>query len=194
MGWAGRRAEFVLGRALLRTGFGDFHADGWNWQIDKAEHGKPVLAPDQFDGLHFSLAHTEGFIGCAFSTDGLVGLDVEQLSRASTIDRVKAKVFAPSEVEALASLSAHEKQTRLLGLWTGKEAVTKALGEGLTYDFRKLKLGFESGEVQVLSDHDLTSWRLEQRVFHTEFFTALAVENPAEVEWKPLEIGDLLTA
>ncbi|MEN0086883.1 MAG: 4'-phosphopantetheinyl transferase superfamily protein [Pseudomonadota bacterium] len=194
MGWADRRGEFVLGRSLLRFGFAQFDAAGAAWQLDMTEHGKPVLAAGQNDYLQFSIAHTDGIICCAFSTNGQVGLDVERASRWPSIERVKAKVFSKPELAELDMLLGDALSRRLLDLWTGKEALTKALGVGLGYDFSKLTMGFAGDEMSVATGETLHEWHFERCLIEPDFHANLATDRLKEGSWRSVTMPELLGA
>ena len=74
--------------------------------------------------VHFSLAHCDGRVVCALSTDVLVGVDVEAFG-ALTADEFS--LYLSAAERAWAGRSAR----RFYSVWTRKEAVAKAAGSGL---------------------------------------------------------------
>lgn len=191
MGWVERQAEFVVGRSLLRFGFERFAPHAREWQLATSEHGKPVLMEGQYESLSFSIAHTEGLVCCAFSTDAAIGLDVERVSRAGSIDRVKEKVFSSDELRGLDALEGDARDQRLLDLWTGKEAITKALGIGLGYDFRKLTMSFEAGMPRITNNPKLLKWKFERIAVAPDYCVVLASEKPLEAQWEAVTFEQL---
>ncbi|MEM1366244.1 MAG: 4'-phosphopantetheinyl transferase superfamily protein [Pseudomonadota bacterium] len=192
MGWAERRTEFVLSRSLLRFGFAQIDPSGVDWRLNTTDHGKPVLAAGQHDALHLSIAHTQGLVCCALSTEVELGLDVERLSRASAIGRVKDRVFSAAELRELDLLPDDHKPLRLLSLWTGKEAVTKALGVGLGYDFRKLTMGFNDSDMRVVNEPGLAGWHFSQRLIEPDYRAALATQKDVGAQWRAVSVDALL--
>ncbi|MDA1310080.1 MAG: 4'-phosphopantetheinyl transferase superfamily protein [Proteobacteria bacterium] len=81
-------------------------------------------------GLSVSVAHTDGAVAAAVSTEGRVGIDVEAATLYDPI--VGDLVLTPAQ---RASIESAEKPDDLfLRLWTRKEAIGKALGVGIEKD------------------------------------------------------------
>jgi 4'-phosphopantetheinyl transferase len=59
-------------------------------------------------------------------------VDVERLRALGNADELARRFFAPAEVAALAALPEAERLPGFYRLWTCKEAVLKATGEGIT--------------------------------------------------------------
>ncbi|MEV8019154.1 4'-phosphopantetheinyl transferase superfamily protein [Streptomyces sp. NPDC086554] len=93
-------------------------------------HGRPVVAGGA--GPHFSLSHTGGLALLAFA-DRPVGVDIELLPAASTVDDVAASLH-PRERAELAALPAPERPLAFARCWTRKEACLKGTGAGLAGD------------------------------------------------------------
>lgn len=119
----------LVGRALIRTLLArelgvaalsaEFVANPW---------GKPTLPGS---GFEFSISHSGNAVWVALSRGIAVGIDVERADTA-TDPHALAEVFHPAERAALLLLPADEAQSAFLRCWTRKEAVIKALGEGLS--------------------------------------------------------------
>lgn len=132
----GDRRAYVAAHALLRVTLCEY-AEGapTDWRFDAAPLGKPFLAtqPAGFD-LRFNLSHARNLVAVAIAQGFDVGVDVEADDRSGALDMDFAdRFFAPQEVALLRSVSnAQERQDLFLTLWTLKEAVVKATGEGLS--------------------------------------------------------------
>ena len=178
MEWPARRMEFVLGRCLARLGFEAFAHGGRHWPIVRSEHGKPAIAAPAGEELSFSIAHTDGAVLCAFIQGSYMGLDVEAVARAKSIECVKERVFSGAELSELESLSGVARNERLLALWTGKEAFTKALGTGLGFDFRQITLGFDGEQPQIAAAKNMTGldadWHLQFLKLNSDYRVSVA--------------------
>jgi len=115
----------ALTRALLSRELGvarigtEFVVNNW---------GKPALPGS---GLEFSISHSGNAVWVALSRGIAVGIDVE--SEVDVSDpHALAEVFHPDERAALLALPVAEVQRAFFRCWTRKEAVIKALGEGLS--------------------------------------------------------------
>lgn len=80
-------------------------------------------------GLHTSLGHVERCVAIAISHAGVVGVDVEPLSRAAQMPEIAAQVQHPDEVRT--ATRGDGAAAALLQLWVRKEALLKAAGVGL---------------------------------------------------------------
>ena len=126
----------LLRRKLLCSLFGEKYAGA---EIVNAPGGKPYIPGAPFD---FSYSHTKGAVtvaacGKGKSQDGLIlidkdvskiGVDIECADRAvGNIDLIIKKLFSEREKEYIKA----DKNRRFLEIWTKKESIVKATGEGL---------------------------------------------------------------
>lgn len=122
--WRACRAALrrILGRAL--------GIPAVEVELLTAEFGKPFLATPH-DGLHFNLSHCEDLALVALCRDGPVGVDIEPAGRAPSLLECVEAFCHPDEAAALPGEEA-ARAAALLEIWTGKEALLKALGTGLS--------------------------------------------------------------
>lgn len=127
----------LLREALLRLGY----PASALLSLRYSDEGKPSLDLP----LHFSLAHCEGRILCAFSNAGPVGVDVEAIGALTAAD---FRLYLTARERVWAGRDCR----RFYALWTRKEAVVKAAGTG---GLRQMR------EVEMLGDRALfqgASW------------------------------------
>ena len=127
-------AGSALARRLLRAALERYGAGGAGARLLRGAHGKPLLEGPGTAGLHVSLAHTPGLVGCVVARCP-VGLDCEPRSRAARLGalRVARRRFSPDEVAALERLPpGHARDAAFLQTWTLKEALVKATGRGIS--------------------------------------------------------------
>jgi 4'-phosphopantetheinyl transferase len=92
-------------------------------RLSHSAGGQPLVA-----GLGVSVSHTHDLVAVAASTDGPIGVDLEEV-QPRQVQELADRWFAPEE---LAWMSGQPNQLDgFLRLWTAKEAVGKALGRGL---------------------------------------------------------------
>jgi 4'-phosphopantetheinyl transferase len=134
--WVGWRAEMrrILGRYL------GIHAA--DVPLVESPNGKPLLALPH-DGLHFNLSHSTDSAVLVVSGDGPVGVDLESTGRAAVLLEC-ADVFCHPEEIADLPADPRDRERALLGLWTGKEALLKALGTGFTHPPDQLRIRGDS--------------------------------------------------
>jgi 4'-phosphopantetheinyl transferase len=136
------KSRFVRVRAELRRLLGqylDCHPASISFTI--GEHGKPRLvgtAPNT--GLVFNLSHCGDCALIGFGLDTALGLDVEQQRRISNLDGLARRCFAAEEWAWWQNLPPDERVIGFLRVWTGKEALVKASGEGIRVGLRNIAL------------------------------------------------------
>lgn len=119
----------IVGRALVRSLLSrELGAAAASAEFVVNPWGKPALPGC---GIEFSISHSGDAVWVALCRGIAVGIDVE--SGESVDDPLgMAQVFHPAERDALGELPAEEATGAFLRCWTRKEAVIKALGEGLS--------------------------------------------------------------
>ena len=95
--------------------------------------GKPYLegAP-----LEFNLSHSGNVALVAVSWVRQVGVDVEQLRPLPDLDSLAARVCNEGERTSIMGLAQADRERAFFALWTRKEALAKASGEGIAAVFR----------------------------------------------------------
>lgn len=104
-------------------------------------YGKPALHHDHTGKrVHFNLSHTAGMALIAICPDRPVGVDVERIKPLTDHFKIAEHYFAPAEVEALKHIPTAQSHEGFIQLWTGKEALVKARGNGLSLPLNDLNL------------------------------------------------------
>jgi len=130
--------RFICSRGLLRILLGTFTKISAKEIIFTFnEYGKPSLSTIHNNiGLHFNLSHSKQFMSVGFLKDALIGVDVEFMKPLKDHLEIAKRFFSNSEID---QLNAFPKEKVLEGFytcWTGKEAVIKLSGEGLSYPLK----------------------------------------------------------
>jgi 4'-phosphopantetheinyl transferase len=129
--FAGNRQEFIIGRALVRLVLSrNLDVSPGEVRLRLGSFGKPELEWNATSALHFNVSHSAGLVVAAFSREGEVGVDVEDIQREIS-PAVLHQVFTPSELQQIASLPPNEQRAAAAARWTLKEAYLKARGAGL---------------------------------------------------------------
>jgi len=117
------------------------YARGAAFEIETGSHGKPY-AP-ALPWLHFNVSHAGAHVALAFARNQALGVDIEDCSRKLSVDGLAKRFFGATEATALARMAPEGRKAAFLQLWTHKEAVLKALGEGLSFGLDRVE--FELG-------------------------------------------------
>lgn len=138
-----KQHRYIAGRAYLYQFLEHYLPPDASKTLQFGEQGKPSLK-DQSLGLNFNFTDTCGYGLFAFSIDGEVGIDVENINRQGNFEQIAKRRFAIEEQQQLDLIT--EKQDKhdavqflaeqFLRCWTRKEAYGKAIGCGLHYPLR----------------------------------------------------------
>lgn len=125
--------------------------------LDQDARGKPRLASSvsasgATDGLEFNWSHSGDFALVALARGCALGVDIERFGKDQRSLEIARRFFDPAEADVLARLDPAARDRAFIKLWCAKEAVLKAVGEGLSFGLARL--AFAQG-----ADAD---WRLKQ--------------------------------
>jgi phosphopantetheinyl transferase len=151
------------------------------WRFEKNASGKPhiVGGDSEVPATEFSLSHTRGFVACAISP-ARVGIDVEKARQNIDYEDIARDNFSYQEIQALQELPPILRSTRVLELWTLKEAFLKATGRGLSAQLDSVWFEFlPPGAIRFHApdDVDIGSWKFALFAPCPEVRMAIAVQS-----------------
>jgi phosphopantetheinyl transferase (holo-ACP synthase) len=103
-------------------------------------HGRPRARDAEGRILAVSTARATGVRILAVAPSGRIGVDLEPM-RPSQALKAASELFLPSERAWTDSLPEPAQWRTLLALWTVKEAMLKALGQGFSFGMDQIELG-----------------------------------------------------
>jgi 4'-phosphopantetheinyl transferase len=197
------RVEYIVAHALTRRALGRVLS------VDPASLGfvaAPNVKPEALVGgrpapVSFNLSHTRGAVGVAVIAQAgvAVGFDIEWIDR--TVDLAIAdRYFRPEEIAWIASLESPLRPSGFLRLWTLKEALMKATGEGLARDLDSFwfevfppRLHFvEAAGVPV------DGWQFEQHLVDGDCIAVAGLRSPDgavhQQRWRAVDPAALLSS
>ena len=126
----GDRAGYVLAHGLLRRLLAAFCAvPAQELRFRTGPFGKPLL---ESGALSFSISHCGSTAIVAISSPEMtVGIDIERVREIDDMETIVRRYFSPLEYAAWCAQPHSARQQAFFRLWTRKEAVLKATGEGL---------------------------------------------------------------
>ena len=176
------RRRFTLCRAVLRALICR-NLDCRNEELSFAasKFGKPFACVRGTQAkISFNVSHggRHGLIAVAHS--GQVGVDVEERSTGRDLDGYIRTLFAPGERAELERSRGRKKVELFYRLWTMKEALVKAAGDGLTLDTCDFEIPFAMIHGESIGEFSFPGkpsahWRL-QDIGDRRFAAALARE------------------
>jgi 4'-phosphopantetheinyl transferase len=153
------RNQFIVGRGMLRVILGSYcNVLPERLRFAYGPNGKPELiapgesVPRTRGALRFNLAHSEELGVLAVTQTGPVGVDVEQVRRLPEFKELVSQFFSVREAAEFSRLPWEQQPAAFFNLWTRKEALLKAMGEGIAHSLDRVEVSFLPGEsARVLS-------------------------------------------
>lgn len=177
------RNRFIAARAQLRQVLGAYlQTNPAALTFSAGPNDKPLLGGSfKESGLHFNLTHSEDVALVAVTRIGEVGIDVERIRPIKDVTELVARFFSIRESELFQKLPAEVKPTAFFNLWTRKEAMLKATGEGITRSLKQVEVSFlpeDSTRVLLIAgDSEKAShWTLTHLNPRPGFVGALAIQ------------------
>jgi 4'-phosphopantetheinyl transferase len=173
------RAAFVAGRDLLRALVAQWSGvSPSEVTIERTDAGAPRIAGHPAVGC--SISHAGAVAVVALRTAGPVGIDMEPEDRQLLdVDALVPLACTVAEGAALRALPVHERTVRFLSLWTGKEAVLKALGVGLQTDPRTVAVVLPDQHRCGYAEHAGQRWQLHAVTDIPGYVVTLAIPDEA---------------
>lgn len=141
------RQSFVTTRVALRSLLGRYLGLApREVPIAFGPNGKPQLAAGE---LHFNLAHSGDLALIAFTRQGPVGVDLEQLRPMKNAIELAQRNFHPNELAVMRAAGDTDRSRTFLRFWTRKEAVVKALAVGIGHPLETFDVGSDIVELRT---------------------------------------------
>jgi 4'-phosphopantetheinyl transferase len=171
------RARFVIGRRLLAALLHEhLHHPPGPLELALTERGRPHL-PDA-PATAFSISHAGSLVAVALATGGRVGIDVESLRGRIDLAALAKRIHNPADLARFAALPDADKPGAFFRAWTGKEAILKAKGTGLSGDMKAISVPLNSAITHV---HETgASWQLQPLPVPAGYVGAIAWDDPGK--------------
>lgn len=135
-------------------------------------NGKPQLKRDPAGTIRFNVSHSGGTAVVAVVYDREVGVDIEAIRNDTSLLADVVSFFSPAEVSFLEAFPGESKAGEFYRLWSRKEAILKATGEGI---------GSLSPGLDVLRGDAIfrggALWQIYDMAIFPGYASALAVEG-----------------
>ena len=166
--YAGARRQFVLCRGALRAILcRELSCRNDELAFEILPYGKPfAMVRDQPAAISFSVSHGGDHGLIAFAPAGRLGVDIEERAPRRRLDLLVGAVLGDQERAELESKRGSRELHLFFRLWTMKEALLKACGDGFRLDPtsfqipRPMRRGETSGTLELPREPGVT-WRLE---------------------------------
>ena len=115
-----------------------------------SEHGKPGLVSDrQKAGLEFNISHSKGHMALVVGSSMPLGVDIEENRPMESAMEIAESYFTKAECDAVRSADATDREKTFFKIWTRKEALMKAHGDGMAVGLANLQVSRGLGPVKA---------------------------------------------
>jgi 4'-phosphopantetheinyl transferase len=187
------RMRFVLGRALLGKllrHYLDYPAQAIEFSF--TAQGRPVLAQDA--AVQFSISHSRDLVAVALSSETLVGVDVQHIPHDFKSHALAERIFSDDDLKIFRALPASEAARAFFRAWTGKEAVLKAQGVGLSGGLKEVPVIFHGAAAADAIGADetmLPGWRLQPLPVPADYLGHAAWNDPRKaLDFREMKLSD----
>ena len=127
------RERYIISHGLLRYLLA-FYAKSNPHTIEYSfnQFGKPFLKNNS-SNLQFNMSHSKDYAAYILALDCQVGIDIEQKDKNIDIQGLLDLILTKEEAIIFNELNSAEKLDTFYEVWTKKEAILKALGQGLSH-------------------------------------------------------------
>lgn len=169
--FAKHQERFIIARAMLRHILSLYIGEPpERIQFEYGPQGKPALTKSK---VQFNVSHSDDMAVYAVSF-AEVGIDIEKIEEKDH-DALAKRFFSETEQTALAALTKTERMAAFYQMWAGKEAVVKAIGNGLYAALRDFTVQLTARQVLKSKQEDIY---LEQLSIDPEYAAAVATCQP----------------
>ncbi|MGH1365044.1 MAG: 4'-phosphopantetheinyl transferase family protein [Calditrichia bacterium] len=145
-------------------------------------HGKPYVQSPKLPKLQFNLSHSHDRVVYAIGSTCDLGIDIEWIKPGFADSGIPERFFSSSEVAALRSVSLGKQAEAFFNCWTRKEAIIKAIGQGLSLPLDAFDVSLKPGEPARVLDMripqiDQEFWQIWDINVDTNYKAALALQG-----------------
>lgn len=156
----------LIGKLLLLTALEDIGYQKIELlTLTYNKYGKPFVSEE----IDFNISHSETLVMCVVSEVGSIGVDVE------VVKPIKKKDFyncwTPNEAKEI-NRNPYDYRT-FYNYWTKKEAIVKAIGNGLNILLTDIEI---NGNKAAVVDHG--NWYLKEIPFSEKYIAHFATKEP----------------
>lgn len=176
------RDRFIGGRGSLRAILSRYlKTNPAELRFCYGSSGKPALKHSSGNlTLEFNLAHSQDLMLCAIAQNARIGIDLEYLRPVSDLKQLTHRFFAAQEHRAIQALPIDQQLPFFFQHWTCKEAVLKAVGEGLA-DLSEVEVAITDSRVDLVrwveKSPFVDAWRIELFSPAPNYTAAIAVND-----------------
>lgn len=176
------RRRYIVARGTLRKLLGSYLDCAPSIiRFNYAAQGKPALATQPPERqLYFNVSHSQESALFAFVWNREIGVDIEAIRSEVEIESIFPSISSSEEQASWKTVPAAAKRAAFFSLWSRKEALVKAIGQGIGYPLQEVTVGFSLHlPQQIRLAHTLNAqsqaWQIWELPVESNFRAALAI-------------------
>ncbi|MBX9703152.1 MAG: 4'-phosphopantetheinyl transferase superfamily protein [Silvanigrellaceae bacterium] len=103
------------------------------------QYGKPFLKNSR-SKIQFNMSHSKDYAAYILALGCEVGIDIEWKNKDIDVPELSSLVLTENESTLFNELSSDKKLNAFYEVWTKKEAILKAFGQGLSYPMNQIEI------------------------------------------------------
>jgi 4'-phosphopantetheinyl transferase len=176
------RSRFLASHGALRIVLGAYVGrEPRELSFVLSDKGKPAFSAEtSTKRLCFNLSHSGDFALIALAAGREVGVDIERVQDRPDMYQPQNSFLAPGEQVRLNELAPSQRRDFFYRVWTCKEAVLKATGQGIASGLRSPDLSLNLTQAQARAgfvvEHNGGCWRVYELEPAPGYASAVAIE------------------
>jgi 4'-phosphopantetheinyl transferase len=170
--FAHHRKHYIAARGILRCILGDYLQEkAADICFEYSAQGKPYLPRAD---LQFNVSHSHERAVYAITKHAAIGVDIEKIE-TTYADAVAKRYFSESEYAQLLALPDAQRVQGFYAIWSRKEALVKAVGEGLSHPLSNFSVPIVPSITEAHLEFDGQSdWHLQSFFVDASYQAAFA--------------------
>lgn len=180
--------QFIAARGLLRLILARYmKVKPGELQFQYNVYRKPFLTGKfKKKGLCFNTSHSQGIALYGITQQKEIGVDIEKIRSDLSCNKIAKRQFSQSEFMLFQKSPVSKKTQTFFTLWTRKEALLKALAQGLHFSMKQFDVsGTPCRSVKFLNNSTNTEnnseWFIRDLEVDSGFCAALAIEGQHDI-------------
>ncbi|MBC2581433.1 4'-phosphopantetheinyl transferase superfamily protein [Clostridium sp. DJ247] len=147
-------------------------------KYDYNVNGKPFISHSDYKDFSFNISHSEEYLFVGIAKNQDIGVDIEKINLKRKHSLIAGSIFSPKEMALFNSYNELNKVRSFYKAWVQKEAISKALGLGISIGFNTFSVNIDPNfnDEQYSINLDNLKYPIKMSVkFDCDYFLSTAV-------------------
>ncbi|MBX4266846.1 4'-phosphopantetheinyl transferase family protein [Clostridium estertheticum] len=141
-------------------------------------YGRPFISNSYYKDFRFNISHSKEYLFVGIATKGDIGVDIEKTNLKLRYSLLAESVFSPKELVMYNNYNELNKLCSFYKAWVQKEAISKALGVGISIGFNSFSVNIDPdlNDEQYNLNFDNVKYPIKMNIkFEKNYFFATAL-------------------